>query len=123
MTTIADAGEFASKLYDEVNAKIAETADAVRAAHKVISDDNERTEEILRQLGADFEAAEESGRDEEVDGETITLFTFRGTDLDADGLDTLRDTLSDLCSEAASEMGVEWDGEIIDPGFWEPSTC
>lgn len=39
------------------------------------------------------------------------------------GADELREEAADLANDFAWSNGLEFDGDIEDPGFWEPSTC
>ena len=39
------------------------------------------------------------------------------------GAEELRDEAQDLANDFAYSNGLEFDGDIEDPGFWEPSTC
>lgn len=98
-------------LLTETDSKIAETADAVRAAHKVIQDDAERTIQIMKDLGEVLEAAQDTGKLPD------------GTELSDEELSEFSDAVGELFSENAYDLGMEWDGDHTDPSFWEPSTC
>ncbi|ASD50528.1 hypothetical protein FDI24_gp247 [Acidovorax phage ACP17] len=95
---------------DAHNVILVQPSEVVLARRLVAKHEAETQKKFVEWLQQGAALAEQVDGDIEVNGEVI------------DG-DTITGEAEDAASEYAYDNGLEWDGDLAEPGFWEPSTC
>ena len=102
MTTVQQAQEALQSEFSQADERVGRANDLRDQATAIVT--------AARRAAAQAADALENGDDSE--------------DEDNDGgAAELRDEAQDLANDFAYSNGLEFDGDIEDPGFWEPSTC